>query len=263
MTTCTISIDAGGPDVSQQHMVLAGLRNSYRVVDGDADVVMLSGTDATTCARVCALGARAVVIDHPGRIASGDLRAIVDAAARSGCIVVPAMRYAPRAAPAVELLGSSQVDLVETTMTSGDTLRSSLVEQLALLRVMLGPADSVEKLHVSMSHYVLEARMVNRPRVRVLLNGVASAKDVEEVVVHTVGPECRVTVRVDAGPLARPAEIRRLDRGGAISPWPVYQHAYRLTLVQLHRLLTSGDAGLSYSLEHLRQDVQLASSVAE
>lgn len=258
MTTLTISIEVADAADTRHRMVLASLPNSFRVVDRQAEVVLLSGMDPTRLKQACAEGARAVVIDRPGRLTSEDLRIIVDVADRQGCIVVPAPRYASRAATAGELVGQATVDLVESTIRSGDTLRSCLVEQLALMRALLGPVSAVEVLHGSVSHYVLRATMVRRPQTQVLLNGLASTNGAEEASAHAVGPDRRVTLRIDDGPLARPAELHCFDRDGAHSPWPLHQHAHRLTLAQLHRLLTTGNDGPSYSAAHLLEDVRLA-----
>jgi hypothetical protein len=259
MTACTISIDSTGPDATLYRTVLASLRNSYRLVDADAEVVLVSATDPAKAKRACGGETRAIVIDQPGRLSSHDLAAIADAAEQHGCTVVPAMRYGPRASAAADLLGTAQVDLLDSTINSGDTLRSSLVEQLALLRAVLAPVESVRVLHASVSHYVLEATIADHPQSHVLLNGVASTRGVDEMSLQAIGPERHVSVRIDAGPLARPAQIRRYDGSGGHSPWPLHQHAHRITLARLHRQLTTGEGGRSYSLQDLDHDVRLAS----
>lgn len=263
MTACTISIDSTGPDATLYRTVLASLRNSYRVVDAEAEVVLVSSTDPANVERACGGETRAVVIDQPGRLSGHDLAAIAGAADRHGCTVVPAMRYGPRASAAADLLGTAQVDLLDSTINSGDTLRSSLVEQLALLRAVLAPVESVRVLHASASHYVLEATMADHPQSHVLLNGVASTRGVDEMSLQAIGPERHVSVRIDAGPLARPAEIHCYYRDGGISPWPLHQHAHRLTLAQVHRLLTTGEGDLSYSLNDLRDDLHLAATLPD
>ena len=263
MTACTISIDATGPDIILYRTVLASLPNSYRLVDADAEVVLTSGTDPANVERFCRGETRAIVIDQPGRLSSHDLAAIAQAADRHDCIVVPAVRYGPRAEAAADLLDAAHVDLLESTIISPDTLRSSLVEQLAMLRTVLGPVASVRTLHASVSHYVLEATMADHPQSHVLLNGLSSSNGVDEARLHAIGPERRLAVRIDAGPLARPAEMCCYDGGGGHSPWPLHQHALRITLARLHRLLTTGNGDLNYSLQELHHDVQLAAVLTE
>jgi hypothetical protein len=206
-------------------------------------------------------GPRALVIDRPGRLSSHELAAIAAAADRDHCIVVPAVLYGPRADAAAELLGTAHVDLLESTIIASETLRSSLVEQLALLRTVLGSVASVRVVHASASHYVLEATIIDNPKSHVLLNGLSLPNAVDEVTLQAIGPERHLTMRIDAGPLARPAEIHLYHRDGGTSPWPLHQHGHRLTLTRLHRLLTTGKGDLGYSLNDLRHDLQLAEAL--
>jgi hypothetical protein len=263
MTACTISIDATGAAVALYRTVLASLPNSYRIVDADAEVVLVSATDPENIEQLCSGEARAVVVDRPGRLSSHQLAVIAAAADRHDCIVVPAVLYGPRADAAADLLDTADVDLLESTIISPDTLRSSLVEQLALLRIVLGSVTSIRILHASVSRYVLEATMADHPKSHVLLNGLSLPNAVDEVTVQAIGPERHLDIRIDAGPLARPAEIHCYHREGGSSPWPLHQHAHRVTLAQLHRLLTTGEGELSYSLNDLRHDLQLAAALTD
>jgi len=258
VTTYTVSINANGSDAALHRMVLAGLPNSYRLVEGDAEVVLVSAADLADIDRRCSSDTRAVVVDQPGLLSPGELAAVADIATRHDCIVVPAPRYAPRLAISGDLLGDSVVEILESTVTSSRSLRSSLVEQLALLRPVLGAVESVRLLRVAASHYSFEAAMLDHPRSHVLLNGVASSIGSDEATLHSVSADRRVVVRIDAGPVARPAEISCYDAGGTRTPWPVHQHSHRITLVQLHGVLSTGVGDVTYSIEDLRHDVQLA-----
>jgi hypothetical protein len=173
------------------------------------------------------------------------------------------MLYGPRADAAAGLLGTARVDLLDSTIISRDTLRSSLVEQLALLRRVLGSVEFVRILHASASHYVVAATMADHPKSHVLLNGLSMPNGVDEVRLQAIGPERHLDMRIDTGPLARPAEIFCYHSDGGNSPWPLHQHAHRLTLARLHRLLTTGEGDLSYSLNDLRHDLQLAAALTD
>jgi hypothetical protein len=257
VTTYTVSIDNDGSDAALHRMVLAGLPNSYRLVEQDAEVVLVSAPDPAAVARRCSSNTRAVVIDQPGLLSPGGLAAIGHTLDRHECIVVPALRYAPRLAAAGDLLGDCRVDILQSTVTSGRSLRSSLVEQLALLRTALGAVASIRALSIHESHYVFAATMLDHPQASVLLNGMKSSIGTDEATLHCLSAQQRVVVRIDAGPVARPAEICCYDASGTRTPWPVHQHAHRLTLAQLHRVLTTGEGNVLYSFEHLRHDVQL------
>lgn len=263
MTPLTASIEMAGPYSVLHCTVLSSLPNSYRLVEGPADVVLVSATEPAAAERAVGGGARAVFIDQPGRLSLPELVVLEDLADQSGCIVVPAPRYGPRLAVSPDLLDGTPIELVESTVTSRDSPRSSLVEQLALVRRVLGVAMSIRVLHSSGSHYVVEATMADHPDSHVLLNGVASPAGAEEATLQTVGVEQHLVVRIDAGPLARPPDISLFDGGGRQSPWPVHQHAHRITLGLLHTLLTAGEGSLTYSVADLRHDLRLAAVLAD
>jgi hypothetical protein len=258
VTSCTASIDTSGPNSVLHLTMLAGLPNSYRLVAGAAEVAFVSASDPARAERAAAGRARAVVVDEPGLLALEELAVIESVAEENDCVVVPAPRYGPRLAAATEPLDRADVDLLESTITSRSSFRSSLVEQLALVRQVFGAVASIRVLHSSASHYTLEASMADHPRSHVVLNGLASNDDVEEISLHAIGADRRLVVRIDAGPFARPADITLFDVHGGRSPWPLHQHAHRITLARLHRLLTTGEGSVTYSSEDLRHDLHLA-----
>ncbi len=263
MTIVTASIDASGPVSVLYRTLVASLPNSYRMVDGGADVALVAGTDLATVERAVTGGARAVVLDQPGGLSLDELIVVRDLAEQNDCIVVPAPRYAPRFTAAPDLVDAANIDLVESTITAPHASRSELVEQLALLRQVLSSIATVRVLHSSASHYVAEATMVDHPRSHVILNGLASPDDVEEVSLRAIGVDQHLSVRIDAGPLARPAEVSVFDGRGGHSPWPLHQHGHRITLALLHRLLTTGKGYVTYPLEHLLEDAALADALTD
>jgi D-xylose transport system ATP-binding protein len=97
----------------------------------------------------------------------------------------------------------------------------------------------------------------------VILNGFASPGDVEEVSLRAIGVDQHLSVRIDSGPVARPAEISVFDDRGGHSPWPLHQHGHRITLALLHRLLTTGEGYVTYPLEHLLEDAALADALTD
>jgi hypothetical protein len=238
--------------------VLAGLPNRYRLVEGVAEVMLVSGTDPRGAERAIAGGVRTVVVDQPGRLSLEELMAVEALADQHDCLVVPAPRYSPRLAIAPDLFDGAEVDLLESTITSCDAPRSSLVEQLAIVRQMFAAVATLRVLQSSASHYAVEASVAGRPRTQVVLNGLVSSNGVEEASLHAIGVDRHLAVSIDAAPLGRPADISVADASGRRSPWPVHQHAHRITLQGLHRLLTTGEGRVTYSAEDLRQDLSLA-----
>jgi hypothetical protein len=263
VTTLAASIDASVSDSVLYRALFAGLPNRYRLVEGKADVVVASATDPAAAERAVADGVRAIVLDQPGRLSIDQLFALEAAADQHDCILVPALRYSPRLASGPDLLGGAEVDLLESSITSPDPSRSSLVEQLALVRQVLASVATLRVLHSSASHYVVEATVAGHLRSRVVLNGFRSTNGDEDVSLHAIGIDRHVVVRIDACPLARPADISVFDGDGRWSPWPVHQHAQRITLAGLHRLLTTGEGSITYTLEHLRGDLLLADALGD
>ncbi len=267
MTTCTARVDGTGPDAVLHRTVLASLPNRYRLTDGAAEVVLVSAGDGTDVERLCGEGARAVVVDRPGRLSPDELGATVETAARNDCIVAAAPRFAPRLAAALEPLESidafegGDVALLESAITGHDEFPSLLVEQLASVRTILGAVASVRVLHFSATHYVVDATMADDQPAHVIVNGFASPSGVDELSLHAVGARQRLAVRIDAGPLARPARIDYFDRNGQHAPWPVHQHAHRITLASLHQVLTAGAGVVPYGHEMLQHDVQCAAAL--
>jgi hypothetical protein len=261
MTSLTASIAAAGPASTVYRTVLAGLPNRYRLVEGAAEVMLVSGTAPGGAEQAIGGGVRGVVVDQPGRLSLEELMALEAVAHQHDCLVVPAPRYSPRLAIAPDLFDGAGVDLMESTITSRDAPRSSLVEQLAMVRQMLAPVATLRVLQSSTSHYVVEASVSGRPRTQVVLNGFVSSNGVEEASLHAIGIDRHLAVRIDAAPLGRPADISLADVSGRRSPWPVHQHAHRITLQGLHRLLTTGEGRMTYSPEDLREDLSLADAL--
>ena len=151
------------------------------------------------------------------------------------------------------------VDLLECTVTGRDEFRSLLVEQLALVRTVLGAIAAIRVLHCSATHYTVDATLADGQTAHVILNGLASPAGIDEVSLHAVGAEQRLAVRIDASrSRARPASTPSIANGQH-APWPVHQHAHRITLTSLHRILTAGGGDLPYGPQELGHDVQCAS----
>ncbi|HEY0519006.1 MAG TPA: hypothetical protein VGC84_05890, partial [Ilumatobacteraceae bacterium] len=262
MTTYTVSIDEPGVDAVVHRMVLASLPNSYRLVDGAADVAVVSAHDPEAVARAIALAPKAVVVDRPGRLSEVEVVAMQDLARRHDCLLVPSPRYAPRTGAVHELIDADEIGLTESTITSSEPHRSSFAEQLAVVRNVLGAVSSARMLDRSPSHFIVQVSIAER-RSHILLNGFVTVNAIEQVSLRAVGVERRLSIEIDGGPLARPARIRVHDAAGDHGPWPRYEHALRLTLAKVHDALTNsrGAAGLRYTWTDLQHDVGLADLV--
>jgi hypothetical protein len=261
VTRLTARVDADGADAALLRTVLASIPNHYQLTDGPPDVVVMSSDDESQIADACRDAVKAVVLDRPGRLPPHTLKAIAETAGQHGCLLAPAARFAPTLPAAPELFDCSSVDLLECTISSHGGLSSSLVEQLALVRALLGEVKSIHLLQRTTTHYVVDATIADHPRTHALLNGLTSPLSAEEATIRAVGPQAHLALRLNGG-CARPAEITRYDGVGARSPWPSHQHAHRATLTRLHTVLTTGVGELPYPFEALSHDARLAGAVA-
>ena len=261
MTQLTARIDASGAEARMFRTVLASLPNSYRLTDGTADVVLTSGTEAETVAAACSNETRAVVVDLPGHLTPEAVTEITVAAATHDCVVIAATRFAPRLIDTPGLTRST-ASLITSTISTQHDVASMFVEQLAMLRVVAGSVASIRVLHRSRSHHLVRATMANDASIRVVLDQVNSPVGAEEATVHVISAAEHLDVHIDARPSARPADITLFSDVGGRSPWPVHQHAHRITLSRLHAHLANYGE-LAYSLDDLRHDVQLASALRE
>ncbi len=204
MTRLTARIDAVGADAALLRTVLASIPNRYQPADGPPDVVVMCCDDESRIADACGEAVRAVVLDRPGRLSAQTLTAIAEIAAQHGCVLAPAARFAPALAAAPELLDCAGVDLFECSISTHGGFSSSLVEQLALVRALLGDVASIQQLHRTTTHYVIDATIADHPGTHVLLNGLTSPLGAEEATIHAVGPQVHLALLINGGPSARP-----------------------------------------------------------
>ena len=204
MTRLTARIDADGADAALLRTVFASIPNHYQLTDGPPDVVVMCSDDESQIADACREAVKAVVLDRPGRLSAKTLKAIAEIAGQHGCLLAPAARFAPALPAAPELLDCAGVDLFECTISSHGGFSSSLVEQLALVRALLGDVKSIQLLHRTTTHYVIDATIADHPGTHVLLNGLTSPLGAEEATIHAVGPQAHLALRLNGGS-ARPA----------------------------------------------------------
>ena len=151
MTTCTVSIDPDGPN-----------RVLHRTSWPACPTAIGSWTerggrrrtdnDPVRLERLCADGARAVVLDRPGRLSSNDLAAVAAAAERHDCLLVPAPLYGPSFAATTFV--DVTVELLESTIR-GDTYGQRWSSNWPCCeRCSAGRIDPV--LNTAETHYVVE-----------------------------------------------------------------------------------------------------------
>lgn len=244
-------------DAARHREVVASLPLRWREVDGDADVVVVSGLDPDSGPAVGAVagGARALVLASPGALALDALRLIEEAVAGPGVVVVPALHYAPRLAAGCAAPQAVVVDIVLTTGEARPSRTGMLVEQLAALRRVAGAGISVRGLHRSPSHTVVEVALGGGRSA--LLTALVSPVGADSLRVHAVGGEERWEIEIPDTD-ARPARVSQASSAGVRTAAPVHQRSERITWLGLHELLATGTGELPYTFADLLHDRGLA-----
>lgn len=244
----SVQIIGEGPDARLQRAVLATVPNSYRIVDNDADVLLLSGRDGTAAATIEAIGegTRGIFLTSPSFLSPHDRGKVAKVARDRGLHVMIGLVYAPcfQDGNGGAILASPDdtaiIDMnASLTSATADALREALLEQRIIARLLMGSATTLKLLQASADAVTVEAeggtqklrwRMTARSGIRNWL------------VVEQVSREQRTRVDMDAEPLGNPAHIATFDAAGSHIAMPVYQGGYRLSWLKLAAMLDGSDA---------------------
>ncbi|GAB3401837.1 hypothetical protein [Flindersiella endophytica] len=250
-------------DVPATHAVLAGLPKSVRAVAGDADLVALEASSKDWPAElrhVLDSGARGVLLsDVRGVAATGvhDLAAEVPVVVDTPWALDPTVvEHRERIARAA--VGAAVVDLL--SVVPGDLGRHGLdllLDQLALIRVAVGPVDELRLANFDVGGFNAVARAGAVP---VYLSTVSSnfGTSRTRLSVRAPGEEWRLEFADPA--YARPTLAYRIsDTGEELQP-TLYETAHRAAWRELHAAVTSG-AHPTYSLPELVADLELVWNV--
>ena len=120
----------------------------------------------------------------------------------------------------------------------GTDLDRALLDQLSLLRALLGPVVDLEILQRSEHGYVGEARANG---VAVDLSVVCTNATPEHVTVRLLTSDGSIEVEIPSGETARPAHLTITSPSGAQIAPTLYESGHRATWRRLHRLITGGE----------------------
>jgi len=243
--SCVVGV---GTEAANSHRrALASIPNHFRIVEtGPADVVLWGHRADADLA-----SARAVVLD--------DLLA-APAAASSARLVIPALRFLPllSANGLFELAAGRKFTSLELNSTvpveTTNGLALSLLEQLAILRILSGSRASVAMLNSFGTGYLSIAKL-GHPDTAVSLSAVLGGHDEGDLSVQAVSPTERIEAHIGAGATARPASIVHFDSKGSSQTIPLRQNSLRLTWLSAHEVLSDGGATVPYDLSMLLDDL--------
>jgi hypothetical protein len=155
---------------------------------------------------------------------------------------------------AVDARSASLVDSVVTVEDATESsLFAGLVEQMALVRSLLGSFDHLGCIHRTARQHALVG---HSGRAAVSLTAIASQTPGSTLRMDVVSAARRWQAHFDDTALARPTEITIYDGNGALSRPLLYASGRRSTWMQLHAAITE-QASIPYSLEDLATDLEI------
>ena len=224
--------------------VLASLPLSYApAADGTrSDVAVVEGTGHWPAAVVEALqrGAAGIIVVQPGPAGVDELRALD---AGHGLVIVdspwasnPVVNAASQELRAA--LGPRSRLECRIVVGVGTDLDRSLLDQLSLVRVLVGPASDLAILYRSEHGYVGEARAGG---IAVDLSVVCTNAVQKHARVRLLTGDGSVDLDIPSGETARPARLTVTGPHGAVLAPTLYESGHRSTWRRLHRLISNGE----------------------
>ena len=240
--------------------VLASLPLSYTPAadSGAGAVAVVDGSGRWSAAVVQALqdGAAGVIVVQPGAEDVGELRAV--AADHHGVVVIdstwasnPVVAEVRQALQAA--IGQHSRLECRIVVRVGTDLDRALLDQLTLLRALVGPVTDLEILHWSEHGYVGESRADG---LAVNFSVVCTNATPEAAKVRLLTSVGSIEVEIPSGETARPAHLIVTSPSGAKIAPTLYESGHRATWRRLHRLITSSEP--ADDLDDLEADIATA-----
>jgi len=271
--TPSASVTIAGPAsdgfTQAQHAVWASLPVSLTQAPAKAQLVAVDGRSADwleTLENAIGPGTAGVLVVRPAAGPSAqDIRAVAAAAADTGTIVAVQATWAsnpavpPFARAAAERL--SDITLIDTVAqldgTSGQWA-DVLLDQLTLLRAMIGPLELV-RFAVQYRHGFTVDGAIGATIVTI--SAVRSAKPVEAIRLAAYGATAEAHLIVPPGSTAAPATAWFVDLAGAAMQPTWYEAAARASWRRLHHAAAERPGKLLPDLHHLADDADLLTGI--
>ena len=202
-------------------------------------------------------GAKGILLATPTAADPAQLRAL----ATGGLVVAVDIRFAPdpswAAAVSDIAVDSRSASLIDSVVTVEDATEGSLfaglIEQMALVRSLLGSFDHLGCIHRTARQHALVGHSGGAA---VSFTAVASQTPGSTLRMDVVAATRRWEAHFDHTALARPTEITLYDGNGAHSRPLIYASGRRSTWIQLHAAITE-HASIPYSLEDPATDLEV------
>lgn len=261
-----IRLDDNGADAVRCRSILATLPNSFVVAEGDGscDVVFLSRGSGGLAADLSALpdDVKAVVISGWGALDAEEFALLVSLNAR-GVLVIPAYDLLPRVWELGEDIENQPTIIDMVCRYPGEDRAArveALTEQLAFAELAAGQPVRVQQMRQVGDGMVLVTGRID-PGVIVRMALIPSPIGNSQWNVDLVSRGFRVAVDVDLAAIAKPALVRKFDRGGEHRDVAVYQNSGRLIWTALHAHLSGQDSSNLLNFERFRRLQEKACSL--
>jgi hypothetical protein len=273
MRTLSVVCDEDAPagPVALVRTVLASVPAHFCLTAGPlADVVVVSGARRGWPARLRRLldnGATIAVVVSCAAADYEDVRNVAEQARRAGAMVGVDIgfvhaRFWTNALPRVrnDLASSILLDsVISSSQLTESPLVTTFLEQVAVVRSLVGALHAVRLNYSSADRYMVAARAGG---LLINLSGLASRRGGRSLCMDLVGSSSRWRIGFDDDALARPGEISRFTANGAESQAPVFENSHRAMWLSLHAAVVDGSR-LPYALDDLAQDVAVAEQLGQ
>jgi hypothetical protein len=261
----TVALDTTDSAAAALHgTVLASLPRRFLItgkrVGECADIVVVSGREPSWVDRVRLAadeGAKGILLATPTAADPAQVRALPI----GSFVVAVDIRFVPdpswAAAVSDIAVDARRASLIDSVVTVEDATESSLfaglVEQMALVRSLLGSFDHLVCIHRTARQHAL---LGHSGGAAVSLTAVASQTPGSTLRMDVVSAARRWQAHFDDTAPARPTEITLYDGNGALARPLLYASGRRSTWMQLHAAITE-QASIPYSLEDLATDLEI------
>jgi hypothetical protein len=261
---------AGERPVVEQHRavqfsvaVLSSVPDRFRPTVHAGDVTLVDASVAGWAKKLEAAarqGARGILVAAAGTMdGSDEVRAAAAAAGDAGVVVVADRgQSADRAwrdvAPSWRADAATSALLDSTASTTDNRLDHVLLEQLALLRAIVGRPHHLRTATLSASAYQITG---TAGTVRISLSAAPGPNPA--LAVDLIGVQRRRRAQFDGLGLATPARISEFDQAGARTEPVRYESPHRVAWLELHAALTDTGVGSPRpDLDDLAEDIAWA-----
>src|SRR5919201_639906 len=268
MTVLSVMCDEDVPagPVALVRTVLASVPDHFCLTEGpQADVVVVWGARHSWPATLRRLLDNGITIAVVVSCTAGDcedVRNVAQQATRAGALIgvdigFAHARFWRNALPRVrnDLASSILLDSVISSSHSTESpLVTALLQQVAVVRSLVGPLHDMRPNHRSADRYMVAARAGG---LLISLSGLVSPRGRTSLWMDLVGSSSRWRIGFGDDALARPGEITRFTAHGAESQAPVFENPHRAMWLSLHAALVEGSR-LPYALDDLAQALAVA-----